>query len=255
MAGVQLFGYEGKRILVVGGATGLGAAAATSAADLGAEVMVMDRVPVAYPVTREIRVDLADLAALDAAINQVDGPVDAVFAAADSPAGPHAVRVSYIAHRHLIERMTSDGTLGPGSAVCLRSATAGLGWQQHLELLTDFLAAPGYAAADKWITEHEGTDTYTFSKQAINAYVARAAHPLLARGIRINAICPELAGIPGSLADERISTVMLFLNSAAAKGITGVSLLVDDGHLMSCIGDPAEPVSPVIKFLMTGTSR
>jgi NAD(P)-dependent dehydrogenase (short-subunit alcohol dehydrogenase family) len=68
---------------------------------------------------------------------------------------------------------------------------AGLGWQNHLEQLTDFLAAPDFEAADKWVSAHEGTNTYTFSKQAINAHVARAAYPLMAKGIRINAICPE----------------------------------------------------------------
>lgn len=38
--------YDGKRALVVGGATGMGAAAAKSAAELGAEVIVMDYAPV-----------------------------------------------------------------------------------------------------------------------------------------------------------------------------------------------------------------
>lgn len=40
--------YNGKRALVVGGATGMGAAAAKSAAELGAEVIVLDYAPVDY---------------------------------------------------------------------------------------------------------------------------------------------------------------------------------------------------------------
>lgn len=36
------FGYDGKRVLVVGGATGMGAAGAELALSLGAEVIVMD---------------------------------------------------------------------------------------------------------------------------------------------------------------------------------------------------------------------
>jgi NAD(P)-dependent dehydrogenase (short-subunit alcohol dehydrogenase family) len=39
---VSAFGYEGKRVLVIGGATGMGAAAAKTVADLGAEVVVME---------------------------------------------------------------------------------------------------------------------------------------------------------------------------------------------------------------------
>ena len=44
--------YDGKRALVVGGATGMGAAAAKSAAELGAEVIVMDYAPVNYDVAK-----------------------------------------------------------------------------------------------------------------------------------------------------------------------------------------------------------
>ena len=36
------FRYDGKRVLVVGGATGMGAAAAQLVQDAGAEVVVMD---------------------------------------------------------------------------------------------------------------------------------------------------------------------------------------------------------------------
>ena len=36
------FSYQGRRALVVGGATGMGAAAASLAQDAGAEVVVMD---------------------------------------------------------------------------------------------------------------------------------------------------------------------------------------------------------------------
>lgn len=52
--------YDGKRALVVGGATGMGAAAAKSAAELGAEVIVMDYAPVTYDVAKYIQVDLRD---------------------------------------------------------------------------------------------------------------------------------------------------------------------------------------------------
>ena len=276
MTDIQEFGYAGKRVLVVGGATGMGAAAAKGAAALGAEVVVFDRVAVDYPVAAAITVDLRDRAALDAAIDQVGGPVDAVFSAAGISQGPATVTINFIAHRHLIERMTGEGTLRPGSAVCLISSVAGLGWQNHLELLTDFLAAPDFEAAGKWVDEHEGSNTYTFSKQAINAYVARAAYPMMAKGIRINAICPGPTDTPlaraegwldgfgadyrqavGSapLVPEQMATVMLFLNSPAARGISGVSLLVDDGHIMSSIGGSWEPGGPVIKFLMEDTSR
>ena len=48
MSIVDRLRYDGKRALVVGGATGMGAAAAKSAAELGAEVIVLDYAPVDY---------------------------------------------------------------------------------------------------------------------------------------------------------------------------------------------------------------
>ena len=49
------FRYDGKRALVVGGATGMGAAVAELAQDAGAEVVVMDRAPVTLTGVKSIR--------------------------------------------------------------------------------------------------------------------------------------------------------------------------------------------------------
>src|SRR5262245_36521150 len=99
------FRYDGKRALVVGGATGMGAAAAQRVAALGGQVVVMDYAKVPYPVDHAIQVDLQDRAAVDVAIDKVGGPVDAIFSAAGIADGPGLMRVNFIAHRHLIERM------------------------------------------------------------------------------------------------------------------------------------------------------
>ncbi|CUU57638.1 NAD(P)-dependent dehydrogenase, short-chain alcohol dehydrogenase family [Parafrankia irregularis] len=274
MTETAAFRYDGKRVLVVGGATGMGAAAARAVSALGAEVVVMDRAPVDYPVDQQITVDLTDPGALDAAIDQVTGPLHAVFSAAGIAGGPAVMRVNFIAHRHLAERLVQDGTLVPGSAICMISSVAGLGWQNHLPLLVDFLATPDYASADAWVDGHDGTCTYMFSKQAINAYVARESYPLLTKGIRINAVCPGPTDTPLARANtwlgfdeqyrkatataplraDEIADVMAFLNSSAAAGVSGVSLLVDSGHVMSSIGGSWETGRPVIEFLMTQRS-
>jgi NAD(P)-dependent dehydrogenase (short-subunit alcohol dehydrogenase family) len=275
MAGMENFRYDGKRVLVVGGATGMGAAAAQSVAALGAEVVVMDRQMVDFEVSSFVEVDLQDRAQLDAAIDKVDGPIDAVFSAAGMAAGPGVMRVNFIAHRHLIDRMVTSGALQSGSAICLISSAAGLGWMNHLPILLEFLATSDFDAADRWIEEHEGTNTYTFSKQAINAYVAREAYPLMGKGIRINAICPGPTDTPlaranswlgfgsdyrdavgtGPLTSVQMGDTMTFLNSAAASGISGVNILVDYGHLMASMGGSWEAGKPVIDFLMNDRSH
>src|SRR4051812_38305430 len=48
------FGYKGKRVLVVGGATGMGAAVAELVQDAGAEVVVMDRAEITLPGVKAI---------------------------------------------------------------------------------------------------------------------------------------------------------------------------------------------------------
>ena len=124
MTGIEQFRYDGKRALVVGGATGMGAAAAQTAGDLGAEVIIRDYAPVAAELGRGIQVDLRDRASIDNAIEQVGGPVDALFSAAGVADGPDLMRINFISHRHLIERMVNDGQLRRGSAICFISSVA-----------------------------------------------------------------------------------------------------------------------------------
>ncbi|MFD0689801.1 SDR family oxidoreductase [Actinomadura fibrosa] len=247
--------YDGKRALIVGGATGMGAAAARRVAELGAEVIVMDRAPVDLPVAKAVQLDLADPDAAGRALDELGGPVDALFSAAGIADGPALMRVNFIGHRHLIDTMLHRGLLPRGSAICFISSVAGIGWESNLPSVLEFLATPDFRAADAWIEAHEGTNNYAFSKQVINTYVAHQAYPLMAKGIRVNAICPGPTDTPlaqanadlwltfgqdyrdatgiGHHTPEQMASVMAFLNSAAAGGVSGVTLLVDSGHMMS----------------------
>ena len=55
MTGIEQFRYDGKRALVVGGATGMGAAAAKIVGDLGAEVINLDYAPADAPSRAYLR--------------------------------------------------------------------------------------------------------------------------------------------------------------------------------------------------------
>jgi NAD(P)-dependent dehydrogenase (short-subunit alcohol dehydrogenase family) len=267
---IDQFGYQGQRVLVVGGATGMGAAAAKTAGALGAEVTVMDFAAVDFDVAAAVKLDLQDRAAIDAALDGLAGRFDAVFSAAGIAGGDGVMRVNFIAHRHMIEQMIERRRLGPGSAVCMISSIAGLGWQQNLPQVLDFLSTTTYEDADQWVAEHDGTNTYTFSKQAMNAYVAAQSFPFMSKGVRINAICPGPTDTPLAQANswfgfsegyrtatgaevlqpEQMGNCMVFLNSRAASGVSGVNLLVDCGQIMSSIAGSYEPGKPVIDFLM-----
>ena len=60
MTSFDAFRYDGKRAVVVGGATGMGAAAAELLQSAGAEVVVMDFAEVTLPGATAIHVNLAD---------------------------------------------------------------------------------------------------------------------------------------------------------------------------------------------------
>lgn len=248
------FRYEGKRVLVVGGATGMGAAAARIAMDLGAEVIVMDVAEVPYGANQVIRIDLRSKDSVEAAIGQITGPVHAIFSCAGVADGvPGIMLINFISQRHIIDQLVARGVIGRGGNIAMISSAAGLAWMQNLPQLVEFLAAPDWDAAADWIASHPGTDTYMFSKQAMCTYVARQAFPLLQKGIRINSVMPGPTDTPlarahadqwlgfgarfradagiEALTPEQIGNTMAFLCSDAASGINGISLLVDSGHI------------------------
>ena len=108
------FRFDGKRVLVVGGATGMGAAAAELALAAGADVVVMDYAPVKLTGVKAIRLNLAEKASIDAAVDACGGPVHALLACAGVADGtPGIEKINYIGHRHLIDRMLAGNLLPP----------------------------------------------------------------------------------------------------------------------------------------------
>ena len=49
---------------------------------------------------------------------------------------------------------------------------------------------------------------------------------------------------------EQMGDVMAFLNSAAAFGISGITLLVDYGHTMASLTNAYPPGKPIIDIIM-----
>ncbi|HEU4429456.1 MAG TPA: SDR family oxidoreductase [Myxococcota bacterium] len=256
--GVEAFRYDGRRALVVGAATGMGAATAQTVARLGGEVIALDAAPIEYAAKQVVRADLCQLASVDAALAQIGGPLNAVFLCAGVADGnPHLMKINFISQRYLLEKLLERVALPRGSAVAWISSVAGMGWQANLPALKELMALPDWNGAVAWIASHANTNTYVFSKQAMSFYTAQQAFPLLKRGIRINAIEPgptdtplaranadvwlrfgrnyrEDAGVE-TLTPQQMADVLAFLCSPAASGISGISLLVDQGLIRSSI--------------------
>jgi NAD(P)-dependent dehydrogenase (short-subunit alcohol dehydrogenase family) len=269
------FRFDGKRVLVVGGATGMGAAAAELARDAGAEVVVMDFAEVALTGVKAVHVNLAEEASIDGAVDECAGPVHALLACAGVADGtPGIERINFVGHRHLIDRMLEAGKLPRGAAIGFISSAAGLGWESTLDEFRELLDTPDFDAGAAWFEKHEKCN-YMATKQAICAYVASQAFPMLKRGIRINAICPGPTDTPlaqankemwlGFGADYREETgiqastpmeqayPLLFLCSDAASGINGITLITDAGYLSSGITGSFPNATMISKVLMGRT--
>ena len=129
----DFFGYDGRRVLVVGGATGMGAAAAQILQGMGASAVVLDVADVAYPCERVFGVDLADKVSVDAVLDQLDGSFDAVLSCAGIADGSASLmNINFISQRHIIDTLFSDGRLVDGGVAAMISSIGGLGWQAQL---------------------------------------------------------------------------------------------------------------------------
>jgi NAD(P)-dependent dehydrogenase (short-subunit alcohol dehydrogenase family) len=242
MSGAEQFRYDGRRAVIVGGATGMGAATAHLLADLGAEVVVLDVQDIPYPADQTARVDLRSGASIDAALDEIGGPID----------GVPLMQVNFIGHRHLIETAIARDLLPSGSAIAAIASIGGLGWDRNTKVIRDFLETADFAAATEWIEARPELASYTFSKQVMIAYCAWRAPALLRQGIRINCIAPgptmtplmdatqiwrdfeadyrNVMGIGGASAEQQAAP-LVFLNSDAAAFVSGTVLNVDAGYV------------------------
>lgn len=272
------FRYDGKRAVVVGGATGMGRSTAELVLDLGAEVVVMDVAPVDLPGVEAIPLDLRDKAGIDAAVDECGGPIHALFSCAGAADGtPGIEKINFIGHRHLIDRCIDKGFLGRGSAIGMISSTAGLAWETNLDAVLDYLATPDFDSAVAWIEEHApdrshpGNADYMWSKQAVCGYVASQAAAMQTRGIRLNCIMPgptdtplartqedlwlgfgadyrDEVGVAASTPEEQAGP-LVFLCSDAAVYVNGQTLVSDAGYVASGVTGSFPAARPAVDFL------
>ena len=265
------FRYDGKRALVVGGATGMGAAAAELVLDAGAEVLVMDRADITLDGVKAINLDLSDTASIDAAIAELGGPINALFSCAGVADGtPGIERINFLGHRYMIEKLLEADLLPRGSAIGMISSAAGLGWENSLDEVKAYLDIADFHEAAQWARDNNKAD-YMWSKKSVCAYVAREAFPLLQKGIRINAILPGPTNTPLAQAnaelwltfgqDYRDATgteastpleqayPLVFLCSDAAVGVNGITIVTDAGYVSSGVTGSFPDATPVVGFL------
>jgi NAD(P)-dependent dehydrogenase (short-subunit alcohol dehydrogenase family) len=252
--------YQGKRVVVAGGGgRGMGAAAARTLRELGAEVTVLDLSEPAVDGVAFRRTDLSDAQAIDAAVAGLGPTVHALFncqgisGAAPNTLGSDVMRVNFLGVRHLSEAVIA--LMPAGGAVVSISSAGGLGWPRKLEQIGELLDTSDFSTGLRWCEEQDGgllapafPRSYSFSKQALIVWTMRRAVTAIGAGIRVNCTSPGstdtamAADFPeqgvqymnrpfgrGSTPEEQ-AWPLVFLGSAAAGYVNGTNLVVDGGN-------------------------
>jgi NAD(P)-dependent dehydrogenase (short-subunit alcohol dehydrogenase family) len=250
-----LFSYEGKRVVVTGAATGVGAGLLDVLTELGAaHITVLDVKAPTGPHQQFLPTDLSDPAAVDAAIAAIDGPVHALFnnaGVADTLPRDTVFKVNFLALRKLSEALLDR--IPEGGAIVNTASTAGGQWPSRLETITELLDIDDWEKALAWYDGRDlGVEPYFFSKELVQVYTMRSARSTMARGVRTNSVCPSPIDTPllvdfrktmsdkvidwsvaqgnGKLVTAReVASVLAFLGTEAAAFVNGVNLLVDAG--------------------------
>lgn len=255
----DILGYEGKKVVITGAASGMGQAAAQLLIELKAEVYALDIAEVSVPVAKAIKVDMKDPATIDAALQELPEEIYALFNCAGVPTPPFSaldtVLINFCGLRYLTDALIPR--ISKGGAIASIASTAGMAWKPNIATVNEFLALDNsFETAIKWFDEHPEAiaDAYGFSKQCIIVYTMAMAKELAQREIRINCIAPsptasgfmdKLKG-EGQMPDEVIDLFLpsngryatgaemgeplVLLNSKLASFVSGNNLPVDFGY-------------------------
>jgi NAD(P)-dependent dehydrogenase (short-subunit alcohol dehydrogenase family) len=240
----SLTDFAGRRVLVTGGASGIGRAACLRLGSLGAEVLVADRDgDAAETVAREaggeaIVVDFADL---DAAIEAVRGRCGTLqglvngaaviprtsFPAVEAEDWARVLDLDLTAPFRLTQALLDEFDPAGASIVNITSIAS----------LT-VLASSG-----------EISPAYTAAKAGLRMVSDSLAAALGGRGIRVNAVAPGFIETPMTASEavgaqdwisarlplgrwgrpEEVAAAIVFLLSDAASYVSGTTLVVDGG--------------------------
>lgn len=260
--------YDGRRAVVTGCASGIGAHVAQQLSELGAHVVGLDLRRPDYELAEFCEVDLSDPASIDRAAAAVGGPVDALFNVAGVSSGIRdplrVVTINFLGTRRFTEALVP--TMPSGSAIANVSSLAASEYRANAGVTLGLLDTGSMADGIEWCRQHPDAladGGYRLSKEAIILYGMANVSSLGAKGIRINCTAPGVTDTPildqlreaygqqfldsfrtplnRVAGPDEQARVLVFLNSGAASYLTGQVIWVDGGAVAErVLGDLAD---------------
>jgi NAD(P)-dependent dehydrogenase (short-subunit alcohol dehydrogenase family) len=268
----KLWRFDGRRAVVTGCASGIGAHVVRQLTELGADVVGLDKRPPTTEVAEFHALDLTDPASIDRAVTSIGGQVDALFNIAGVSSGVGdpllVVTINFLGLRHVTEALLAN--MRAGSSIVSVSSLAASGYREHQQVVGGLLNTGTMTEGIDWCRRHPdllADGGYRLSKEAIILYTMRNTAALGANDIRINCTGPGVTETPildqlrtaygqeylddipkplGRVADPaEQAAVLVFLNSQAASYISGQVLWVDGGNIGAAIARELEEGRPL----------
>ena len=262
-----LVDYTNKRVVLTGGATGIGEALANLLRELNVGHLTILDVKPAANADLYIPVDLSDKGSIDDALRGIEGDIDVVFsnAGVSAAAGLRTcMAVNVAASRRITDGLIDRIT--PGGTIVYTASMAGNGWPMQKAEIDGLLDIEDWDAFLDAAENSEGAqaDVYPFSKACMQVYTMRRSYGAVRQGVRINSVCPGTVNTPlmpafrQTMGDKAIDwTVsvqgngrmavatdiappLAFLGSDAAAFMSGVNLLVDSGFTAAMVTGQAD---------------
>lgn len=243
---------QGKKIVITGAASGIGARTAELAAAHGAQVISVDINKPAKPVGEFIAADLSDERSIDELVAALPQGIDGLANIAGLPPtrpAPAVVKVNLVGLKRLTASLVPK--MADGASIVNLASIAGLGWPQARDVIQESRSLQ-LGDVDAFCRAHsiEGARSYFFSKEALIVWTMENRWTWRARGIRMNTVSPGPVDTPilkdfietlGARAEEDMRTmdrpgtpadiapVVCFLLSDGSAWIRGTNVPVDGG--------------------------